>query len=133
MVMINYLNLVLIVGAVVLTARSLPLRYPDNRPQMKHNPVSLEYGQRVHKPQPESKLLFGKAPVPAIHQHPDMLKKKPSHWNHMPSPASATPVYTIEPPKHPVYPGNEPPPPACKASTAYDYHYGHPPADETGN
>ncbi|KAK1379835.1 hypothetical protein POM88_026579 [Heracleum sosnowskyi] len=148
---VNYLHILLILGAVLLTAPSLALRHPNHKPQPEYRPISPDYRAPVQRPPPpEYKLLFHEPPVPFIPQHPETSKKKPLPWNHWPSPASSHPVYPSEAPpsppppspsdrmkppvspeaaEHPVYSGNEPPPPACKASTAFVYHYGHPPSD----
>ncbi|KAK1379826.1 hypothetical protein POM88_026570 [Heracleum sosnowskyi] len=128
------------IGAAVLTAPSLALRYPNNKPDSNYESISPEHLQPVHKPPLRYKILFCEQSVPVMPQQPEPLKRTPSPLNHVPpSPHCATPVYTREPLvspealEHPVYPGNEPPPPACKASTAFVYHYGHPPSDNTEN
>ncbi|KAK1379822.1 hypothetical protein POM88_026566 [Heracleum sosnowskyi] len=89
-------NSKLVAGAAVLTAPSLALRYPNNKPPLRY------------------KILFREQPVPVMPQQPEPLKRTPSPLNHVPpSPHCATPVYTRKPPvspeapEHPVYPGNE--------------------------
>lgn len=103
--MTNYLNLVIILGVVVLTAPSLALRYPNNKPHSEYKPISAESLPPVHNPPLGYTMLFREQPVPVIPQEPEPLKKTPSHWNHNPpSPNCATPVYTRKPPESPEAP-----------------------------
>lgn len=99
------LNLLLIFGAVVLTAPSLALRYPDQKASPKYKLIIS----------PEYKLLFHKPTILATPKHPETLKK-PIRWNPIP-PNPARPVYPgfikPPPPSQLLYPGDiRPSPPS---------------------
>ena len=114
---LNYLNLLLfILGAVVLTAPSLALRYPNHKPETKYNPISLEYKPLLHQPA---------EPVLIPDQHPELSRKLVIPWKPKLPPFLKPKPYKPFKKRPPTY-NKSPPPPR------YVYRRpGHPPAADS--